>query len=105
MKTLPAVEQIRENLGSDPRWMERGILAIFAYQTADEQQSESTCHDNGVGFTGADAHFMSSLAKQIEQSHRAPGERLSPKQRAIAFDRMPKYARQLHRIAKDKQSA
>lgn len=105
MKDIPTVEQIRERLASDPRWLERGILAIYANQTADEQVSEATRHDNGIGFTGADAHFMSSLAKQIEQSHRAPGERLSPKQRAIAHERMPKYARQLHGIAKAKQEA
>jgi hypothetical protein len=104
MKSLPTVEQIREKLGSDPHWLERGILAIYANQTADEQQSEATRHDNGIGFTGADAHFMSSLAKQIERSHRRPGDRLSPKQRAIAFERMPKYARQLHRVAKSRQN-
>jgi hypothetical protein len=43
----------------------RALIVLFERQTADEQRSENTLHDNGIGFTGADAEFMSSLAKQV----------------------------------------
>lgn len=75
----------------------KGVLAIYAYQTAVEQSSESTCNDNGVGFNGADAPILSSFAKQLQK-----GRTLSAKQIAIARKKMVKYAGQLLKIAQQK---
>lgn len=84
------IATIREKLESDARWALRGLLRIFANQTADEQAHEETNHENGVGFTGADAALLSSFAKQIEA-----GRTMSPKQMYLIHKKMPKYARQL----------
>lgn len=92
-------EFVKTMLLSDSNWLYRGILAIFNKQTYDEQQSETTKEDNGVGFNGVDAYMLSSFAKQI-----AAGRTLSPKQLAIARKKMPKYAGQLIQIAKEKHN-
>jgi len=89
-------EFIIEKLVTDQRWLMRGIAAIYEKQTYDEQQSEATKEDNGVGFNGIDAYILSSFAKQIKA-----GRTLSTKQLAIAQKKMPKYARQLLSIAKE----
>jgi hypothetical protein len=89
-------EFIKEKLVTDQRWLMRGITAIYEKQTYEEQQSETTKEDNGVGFNGIDAYILSSFAKQIKA-----GKTLSVKQLAIAQKKMPKYARQLLSIAKE----
>ena len=93
---------IAEMLQSNNLWLVRGILAIYRNQTADEQRTACTKHRNGVGFTGPDAEFLSSLAVQIIRKVRngmMPRDVLSDKQLKVARKLMPKYAGQLHRIA------
>lgn len=88
------------------------LIKLYARQTADEQQSERTAHDNGVGFNGTDGHFLSSLAKQAIDRRRArnAGEipahftDLSPKQIGAARKCLKKYARQLLEIAQETQA-
>lgn len=41
----------------------RAVLAIWKKQTEDEQSSKSTSHDNGIGFSQADAVHGSLLAE------------------------------------------
>jgi hypothetical protein len=87
-------EFIKTKLENDDAWLCRGIVAIFNKQTHDEQASETTSHNNGVGFNGSDAEFLSSLAKQFIKK----GE-LSPKQIEFARKKMLKYSGQLTNIA------
>lgn len=87
-------ELIVERMNRDPKWLYRGILAIYDRQTADEQASETTSHDNGIGFNGVDASFLSSLAKQVRNRGF-----LTPTQLTFARKKMAKYAGQLLRIA------
>lgn len=86
---------IRAKLTNDPRWVIRGLLAVYANQTRDEQTAETVKYENGVGFTGADGEILSSFAKQVEA-----GRQMSPKQMALLFRKMPKYARQLEAEAR-----
>lgn len=89
------IAHIREALGSNANWAIRGMLRIYANQTEDEKESEETSHDNGIGFSGCDANILSSFAKQIEK-----GRAMSPKQMAIIFKKMPKYAAQLESVSR-----
>jgi hypothetical protein len=92
------VEQIKEKLLTDQRWLERGILAIFNYQTSREINAEQTIEDNGVGFNGVDGQILTSFGKWIKGGSRfgkQPGQCLTVKQAAIARKKMPKYAGQL----------
>ena len=67
MTIAQEVSDYKLKLASQSMWAIRGLLAIYAAQTADEQCSDSTTVDNGVGFTGIDANFLSSLAKQAQR--------------------------------------
>jgi len=65
-------------------------MRIFEAQTTSEQIAEATNHNNGVGFTGSDAKFLTGCAKTIYfKGH------LSPKQLPWVFKKIGKYARQL----------
>jgi len=96
-------EIIVDKLTTDQRWLERGILAVYNYQTNQEKRIGDTVEDNGVGFNGADAQFLSSLAQWIQKSSYAEGQRLTVKQAAVAARKMKKYAGQLLRIISSKQ--
>ena len=103
-KVYDAIE-IREKLKTNDKWLVRGILAIYARQTADERSSQTTKYTNGVGFNGRDAAILSSFAKQIlswqaTENPRYPSP-LSPKQFELARRSMSKYAGQLARIAEE----
>lgn len=91
------IQTVRQLITSRSDALEKAILRIYEGQTSDEKLSDSVCHDNGIGFNGVDAPFMSSLAKQIlaNKYNRPLGRRLSEKQRAIALKKMPKYAGQI----------
>src|SRR5580765_2812852 len=58
-------DEIKAKLQTSDKWLIRGLLAIYAKQTADERASENTTHQNGVGFNGTDANILSSFAKQV----------------------------------------
>lgn len=89
--------EIRNKLNTNDRWLTRGILAIYAKQTADEQTNGHTKHHNKQGFNANDAPILSFLARQV-----LAGRTLSPVQLRVARRRMPKYAAQLARIAQER---
>ena len=68
----------------------KGLMEIYANQTESEQENKDTHCRNGVGFTPADASFLSSLAQQYQTK-----KYLSKKQMDLLKKKMPKYARQL----------
>ncbi len=96
-KQLPSKCIIAEKIQTDPKWLVAGILAIYKRQTEDEKQTESTDKDNGMGFTGCDARFGSSLAKKL-----LAGYPLTINQSIAARKMMRKYAGQLLKVAKEK---
>lgn len=68
----------------------RAIRLIFQYQTENEKRTETTNRWNNVGFNGADAPFLSSLAKQSYP--------LTIRQSAQAARKMKKYSSQIAKI-------
>jgi hypothetical protein len=95
IKTKAArIHHIKVMLRTNAQWALRGLLRIYENQTSDEQVSETTRHHNNIGFNGADAEILTSLAKQV-----IGGRNLSEKQMTIVYRRMPKYARQLEMVA------
>jgi hypothetical protein len=90
-------EQIKRKLATDDRWLMRGILALYRFQTAEEQRVGATTENNGMGFNGVDAEILTSFALQIQRSRY-----LSPKQLEIARKKMDKYAGQLTKVANGK---
>lgn len=87
---------MREMLATNPAWAVRGLLKIYEFQTESEQNIGETTEDNGVGFSGCDAHILSSFADQIKA-----GRQMSAKQLAIIYKKMPRYSRQLVDIVEE----
>ena len=83
-------EYIKNQLATNPAWAVKALVKVYTLQTFDEQASDRTSHDNGVGFSGVDANILSSFAKQVNA-----GRNLSPKQMAIVFKKMPRYHKQV----------
>lgn len=94
MKEAKIRNFLKQKLSTDSVWATKALLRIFERQTVEEQNSETTMHDNNVGFTGADAPFLSSLAKQ----YKSKGY-LSPRQMQLLFIRIPKYWKQIWSIS------
>lgn len=103
------VEFIREKVRTDERWMIKGVLTIFEYQTEDEKSSEDAKIHNGVGFSRFDAQIMSDFAKKLIRKGALDAINsnepvncamyLSPGEENVLKHRIGKYAGQLARIA------
>ena len=81
---------VSEKVAEDVRWTLRALMVVYSFQTDTEKIKEQTSVHNTVGFTGCDAEFLTSLAKQYERRGS-----LSDKQMKILYKVMPKYWRQL----------
>jgi hypothetical protein len=91
------VAYLKHKLTTCSNWALRCLEVVYANQTADEKEFAHTKHDNGIGFTGTDGEFMSSLAEQY--AHR---KSLSPKQMCILMKRMGKYHKQVLAVTTDR---
>ena len=59
------LDYVRVMLATNKAWATKALVRIYREnQTAQEQAIEATTEDNGIGFTGADGNFLSSLARQ-----------------------------------------
>ncbi len=104
-RTFPSkaarLDWVRKQIATDAVWALRALKAIHTRQTASERAHAATQEDNGVGFTGVDAQFFSSLAERVRRWEHTPAHErtyaapLSPNQMACVHKRMPKYAAQL----------
>ena len=84
-------EYVREKLATSEAWALRGLAVVYDDQTASEKNIGDTCEQNGVGFTGVDGDFLSSLARQSKV------RTLSPIQMKFVYKKMPKYWKQLRK--------
>lgn len=92
--------EIQGLLERNPRAVARALVVIYEFQTADEQATSTTSHANGVGFSGRDAEFGSSLAQKVLK-----GWALSEKQLNAGRRMVKKYWRQLALAAEKKAEA
>jgi len=85
------LQYVKQMLATNKVWALKALVRIYQEnQTADEQAAKVTSHDNGIGFSGCDAEFLSSLAEQYLRRGN-----LSDKQMSFVHKKMPKYARQV----------
>ena len=68
---------------TDPNWTVAALLHVYSYQTADEQKSDQTEEDNGMGFNGVDAPILSSITKFYNRTGMMTKPQLGVVQRAI----------------------
>lgn len=93
------IVKIELALDTNPRAVSRAIKLLNDNQTAEEQACENTLHNNGIGFTSADAKFGSYLARYVNNNNVLSGKFLDAGRRMAK-----KYVRtQLLTIAKQKR--
>lgn len=90
-------ESLRDKITTDDKWATRALLALYARQTADEQQGAHTNTHNAMGFNKFDAEFMTSLVAFYKQTGF-----LTPGQLAALKKKLGKYAGQLLKVAQQK---
>lgn len=89
------VSFVKKQLATNKLWAVKALVRIYQEnQTADEQAAKVTSHNNGIGFSGCDAEFLSSLAEQYLKRGS-----LSDKQMVFVFKKMPKYAAQVIKMS------
>jgi hypothetical protein len=89
MKATITEADIRRNLETNPKWVERALIRLFERQTSYERAAERTHNLNMRGFQPCDAFMFSRFAKYLTER---PGRSLSPKQLAycgVRDSRMP----------------
>lgn len=63
-------EEIYKILDKNPGAVAYALMTVFNNQEVDEQDAGETRHDNGRGFNGADAGFLTSVAKRVRWKRR-----------------------------------
>jgi hypothetical protein len=74
------------------------VSKLYNYQMADEQATESTGHNNGVGFNGTDAKFLSRMAKWFNDKGFLTPNQAEPTRKCLR-----KYSGQLAKIRQAEQ--
>ena len=87
-------EEIKELIQTNDIVLYQALKNLYACQTNDEQITQSTNVINGMGFNGADAPILSSMAEFLNKTGF-----LTPKQKAIVRKKLIKYNKQLTRLA------
>lgn len=93
-------EFILDLLSRNDRAVERAIVVLFENQTADEQLSANTRHENGRGFRKNHARKGTYYAKWVLSGRKLTGEHL---ENARGMARL--YVRQLVEAARVKQAS
>ena len=95
--------EIEENIEKYDKWAVKAIIAIYNLQTESEKRSRSANRLNGVGFSKADADFLSSLAQSALTSINEYGSpiasALTDSQLKHGREAIQKYSAQLALIA------
>jgi len=106
MATKIAVKSfLKYKLGTDANWACRALLAVYANQTATERAAGVTAELNGIGFSGRDAEFLSSLAIALKERGALTGDKDRGQMKWV-LKIMPKYHGQIEPVIKgDKRIA
>jgi len=84
-------DAVQELIDTNDAAVSRALLVIYANQTADEQRERQTKLNNGIGFTGRDAEFLTDVAQKWQHWGRwASQKQLNAVRRCVR-----KYWRQL----------
>lgn len=75
------------------------LWAMYQRQTSDEREKQSTVHENGMGFDGFDAPFLSDVARTSK-----PFNDLTTRQAVVVAKKLGKYVKQLVEIANENQT-
>jgi hypothetical protein len=112
VQTIVSREWISGYIATQPRdkvekLVGRALVQLLKRQTREEQSSNTTNQDNGVGFTGSDGRSGALTAKSYLKNGSLQDWQLEKwtKPGKNGFPRLAKYAKQLNEIALEKAAA
>lgn len=91
--SVPSVDEIKKLLASNPSFSVEAMVMVYRCQTSSERTTGVTIEKNGVGFGAFDAELLTSFSQQVQS-----GRTLSARQMVYVFKKMPKYAKQVHKL-------
>jgi hypothetical protein len=91
-------EEIKHQLSTNPKWIERGLVVLYERQTMDEQRNGSTIVHNGIGFNSSDSRYLTYCSKWV-----LGGKHLNEKHLQKCGKMLPKYWGQIMKIIKEKE--
>ena len=83
-------DSVRELLLTNDKAVNRAVMLIYSFQTADEKIDKNTNTHNGQGYSKFHANIMSSFAQRLQN-----GQSLSIKQMETARKIIVKYTGQI----------
>lgn len=92
------VQGCQQDNVNDRKALTTALLYLFARQTSYEQSTGATSVNNGMGFTGVDAEFLSSVASRCKKT----GREMTTGQFPYVQKKLVKYAGQLMGMLTDK---
>lgn len=92
--------KIRNILIRSNEAVEKGIVAIFERQTADEQRAQTARYNNSIGFSAAHASRGSYYAKWVKGGRKLSGNHVLEGRKLILH-----YVRQLVEISNENEQA
>ena len=93
------IEEMKNLIANNDTVLYKSLIVLYNGQTADEQRDGSTRYTNGIGFNGVDAPILTSFAEFLKKT-----KFLTAKQKIIARKKLPKYAKQLVRVANEMEA-
>jgi len=92
---------LKEKLRTDEEWAVRGLMKLYEFQTNDEKNPEYDTEGvvNGVGFSRYDRETLTFFADFWKRKGYLPDKNM---RRLLGI--MPKYAKQLRKIADGEQT-
>lgn len=93
------IEEMKNLIATNDTVLYRSLIVLYNGQTADEKACGETTHNNGVGFNGVDAPILTSFAEFLIRARF-----LTQKQKDLARKKLPKYVKQLVRIANEMEA-
>lgn len=95
-KRIWTEDEIRSLVQTNDKVLYGALKHLYACQTQDEKNTQSTKEHNGKGFNATDAEFLTSICQGLEKYGK-----LTDKQKAVARKKLVKYNKQLTRLANE----
>ena len=87
-------EQMADFIQNNDKVLYSALQALYKCQTDEEKSSKDALLQNGVGFNGVDAPFLSSVAQFLNKNGF-----LTEKQKVLTRKKLVKYMRQITNMA------
>lgn len=93
------IEFMKYKINTDPEWSVKALVTVYHRQNRLEKETCIAVGHDKAGFNKVDCGLLNKITKKFLVTRK-----LSAYELRVVQDRMPKYAGQLYKIAKEKMS-